>query len=59
MFFAEKDRNELVALGEQAKGLRINGTESQYAEAIVKLDNKHIQLICRYPNHFQLIGAQR
>lgn len=59
MFFAEKDRNELVALGEQAKRLRIKGADPQYAEAIAKLDAKHIQLIGRYPHHFQLIGAQR
>lgn len=59
MFFAEKDRNELVALGEQAKRLRIKGADLQYAEAMAKLDEKHIQLICRYPHHFQLIGAQR
>lgn len=59
MFFAEKDRNELVALGEQAKRLRIKGNDLQYAEAIAKLDEKHIQLIGRYPHHFQLIGAQR
>ena len=59
MFFAEKDRNELIALGEQAKRLRIKGADVQYADAMVKLDAKHIQLICRYPHHFQLIGAQR
>lgn len=59
MFFKEKDRNELIALGEQAKRLRIKGADMQYEEAMVKLDAKHIQLICKYPHHFQLLGAQK
>lgn len=59
MFFAEKDRNELIALGTQAQSLRIKGHSDRYEEVIAKLDAKHIQLIGRYPHHFQLLGAQR
>ena len=59
MFFAEKDRNELIALGTQAQRLRIKGDNDQYHEAIAKLDAKHLELIGRYPHHFQLLGAQR
>jgi hypothetical protein len=59
MFFSQKERNQLVALGKQAKQARIRNAPVQYDEAIVKIDALHIKLICKYPHHFQLLGAQK
>jgi hypothetical protein len=59
MFFSQKERNQLVALGKQAKQARIRNAPLQYEEAIVKIDALQLQLICKYPHQFQLLGAQK
>lgn len=58
MIFPEQQHNELVALGNQARRAREKGQELQYEEAIVLINRKQHELLCKFPHLFQLKGAQ-
>lgn len=58
MLFPEKDHNELIALGENAKRLRSRNADSQYAAAINKINDKHHDLVCRLPHLFRIQGER-
>ena len=58
MIFPEKQHNELVALGNQARRAREKGLDNQYEEAIVLINRKQHELICKFPHLFHLMGAQ-